>query len=72
MLYLVTLSLLSIFTSPWERIKLAKITIIHHIEDHNHLEESVTVVRGGEMTVLLPLTGQHTLICSFRSKEKKR
>ena len=45
MLYLVTLYLLSISNSPWKRIKLAKVTIIHCIENHIHLEETLTVVR---------------------------
>ena len=66
-LYLVTLSPFLIFNSPWERIKLAKVTIIHHIENHIHLEERVSVVGRKKMTVLLPLTREHTLICSFRS-----
>ena len=41
MLYLVTLSLFLIFNSPRERVKLAKVTIMYHIENHIHLEERV-------------------------------
>ena len=36
-------------------LKLAKVTIIHHIENHIHLEERVLVVGRKKMTVLLLL-----------------